>query len=204
MFVRKCSRPLSETPQPELIRCGWVGDDPLMIAYHDREWGQPVHDDQQLFEALLLEGAQAGLSWRTILNKRQGYREAFGQFSPDFMAGLGKVDIDRLLGNPAIVRHRGKIEAFITNARAYLQLRETGMTLDQFVWQFTEGKPVVNRWQKLADVPGQTPVSTAMSKALKQAGFRFVGPTTCYAFMQSAGLVNDHLLDCRHHPEFNQ
>ena len=202
--VRKCSRPLSEIPQPELTRCSWVGDDPLMIAYHDREWGQPVHDDRLLFEALLLEGAQAGLSWRTILNKRQGYREAFGQFSPDFMAGLGKVDIDRLLGNPAIVRHRGKIEAFITNARAYLQLRETGMTLDQFVWQFTEGKPVVNRWQKLADVPGQTPVSTAMSKALKQAGFRFVGPTTCYAFMQSAGLVNDHLLDCRHHPEFNQ
>ena len=189
--------------QPELTRCSWVGDDPLMIDYHDREWGVPQHDDERLFESLLLESAQAGLSWRTILNKREGYREAFGQFSPGFMARLGTADVDRLLGNPAIVRHRGKIEAFITNAQAYLQILDTGSTFDQFIWQFTEGVSAINRWQSLADVPGQTPASTAMSKALKRAGFKFVGPTTCYAFMQSAGLVNDHLLDCPYHPEFN-
>jgi len=183
-----------------LTRCSWVGDDPLMIDYHDREWGVPQHDGERLFESLLLEGAQAGLSWRTILNKREGYREAFGQFSPIFMAGLGEADIDRLQGNAAIVRHRGKIKAFIANGKAYLRLLERGESFDEFIWQFVDGEPLINRWRSLTDIPGQTTTSTAMSKALKQAGFKFVGPTTCYAFMQSAGLVNDHLLDCPRHP----
>ena len=186
-----------------MTRCSWVGDDPAMIDYHDREWGVPQHDDQKLFESLLLEGAQAGLSWRTILNKREGYREAFGQFSPTYMAGLVEADVVRLKGNPAIVRHRGKIEAFIANAQAHLQLLDAGKTFDQFIWQFVGDEPLINRWQSLNDVPGQTAISAAMSKALKQAGFKFVGPTTCYAFMQSVGLVNDHLLDCPCHPDFH-
>ena len=172
-----------------------------MIHYHDHEWGVVEHDSQQLFESLLLEGAQAGLSWRTILNKRDGYRDAFGQFSPSFMAGLVEADIDRLQGNAAIVRHRGKIEAFVANARAYLVLIEQGESFDEFVWKFVDGQPVGNQWRSLAEVPSQTPVSAAMSKALKRAGFKFVGPTICYAFMQSAGLVNDHLLDCPRHAQ---
>lgn len=181
--------------------CSWVGSDLQMIDYHDREWGVPQHADELLFEALLLEGAQAGLSWRTILHKRDGYRDAFGQFSPDYMAGLVEADILRLLNNSAIVRHRGKIEAFIANARAYLDLLERGQSFDQFIWQFVEGVAVQNLWKGLAEVPSQTPASAAMSKALKQLGFKFVGPTTCYAFMQSAGLVNDHQMDCPRHAE---
>lgn len=184
-----------------MTRCSWVGNDPLMIQYHDQEWGVAQHDSEQLFESLLLEGAQAGLSWRTILNKREGYREAFGLFSPGFMATLVEADIERLLGNAAIVRHRGKIEAFIANAKAYLALLERGEKFNEFIWKFVADHPVKHRWQNLKDVPSQTPESAAMSKALKRLGFKFVGPTTCYAFMQSAGLVNDHLLNCPRHAQ---
>lgn len=172
-----------------------------MVVYHDSEWGVVEHDSQRLFEALLLESAQAGLSWRTILNKRDGYRQAFGQFSAEHIAALRPVDVDRLLTNPAIVRHRGKIEAFVANARAYLQLLDQGQSFDDFVWQFVGGEPIQNNWRGMSDVPGHTNAAAAMSKALKQAGFKFVGPTTCYAFMQSAGLVNDHLVECFRHQQ---
>ncbi len=182
-----------------MSRCSWVDDDPLMIDYHDREWGVPQRGGQQLFESLLLEAAQAGLSWRTILNTRGGYRAAFNQFSPQAMARLNEGDVARLLENPAIVRHRGKIEAFITNAQAYLSLADGGQPFEQFIWQFVEGATLQNSWQGIDQVPSQTPASVAMSKALKHAGFKFVGPTICYAFMQSAGLVNDHLIDCPRH-----
>lgn len=177
-------------------RCGWAGTDPLNIAYHDGEWGRPVHDDQQLFEMLTLEGAQAGLSWLTILRKREGYRKAFSGFDPQRVAGFDGERIERLLQDPDIVRHRGKIEATVGNARRILALWEAGRTLDGFLWDFVDGEPVLNQWTSLSQVPASTPVSRAMSRALKKAGFRFVGETTCYAFMQAAGLVNDHLVDC--------
>ena len=167
-----------------------------MIDYHDHEWGVVQRDDQTLFEALLLEGAQAGLSWRTILNKREGYRAAFAGFSPTLMAAFTEADQLRLQSNSAIVRHRGKIEAFVNNARAYLMLAEKGIVFSDFVWQFVGAEARRNRWQKVEQLPAKTPESLAMSKALKKVGFKFVGPTTCYAFMQSVGMVNDHLQCC--------
>lgn len=177
-------------------RCGWAGTDPLSVAYHDREWGRPVHDENRLFEMLTLEGAQAGLSWLTILRKRDGYRQAFAGFDPQRVAGFDRDRVERLLLNPSIVRHRGKIEATIGNARRILSLWEAGRTLDEFVWEFVGGRPVLNEWTCTSQLPASTPASRAMSRALKQAGFRFVGATTCYAFMQAAGLVNDHLVEC--------
>ena len=181
--------------------CSWVGDDPVMIEYHDREWGVPMREPEQLFEALLLEGAQAGLSWRTILNKREGYRDAFYRFSPTRMASMNEAEQEQLRHNPAIVRHAGKIAAFVHNAQAYLDMLARGESFSEFVWQFVDHQTVQNRWQKLEQIPAQTEASVAMSKALKKAGFKFVGPTTCYAFMQSAGLVNDHLTSCPKHGE---
>jgi len=177
-------------------RCGWVNDDPLYIAYHDEEWGVPLHDDRRLFEMLVLEGAQAGLSWYTILRKRESYRRAFDEFDPERVARYDEKKAASLLRDPGIVRNRLKVNAAISNARAWLDLRESGVQFSDFLWDFTGGKPVVNAWRRLEDVPASTPASEAMSKALKKLGFRFVGPTICYAFMQAVGMVNDHVTSC--------
>ncbi len=177
-------------------RCEWTGEDELMIAYHDREWGVPVHDDRHLFELLILEGAQAGLSWITILRKRENYRSAFEGFQPEAVARFGEKERARLLGNEGIVRNRLKIDATISNASAFLEVQNEFGSFDRYIWQFVDGAPVQNRWRALGELPAQTGQSIAMSKDLKRRGFRFVGPTICYAFMQAAGLVNDHVLGC--------
>lgn len=175
-------------------RCGWCGDDPGYVAYHDREWGRPVHDEVQLFEKLCLEGFQAGLSWLTVLRKRPAFREVFGGFDPEVVARYGPDDVRRLLHDPRIIRHRGKIEATIANARAYLRLVEDVGSLDQHVWAFA---PVERtRPRTLGDVPATTPASRALAADLRARGWRFLGPTTCYAFMQAMGLVDDHLAGC--------
>ena len=172
--------------------------DPLYVAYHDEEWGIPERDESVLFELLNLEGAQAGLSWSTILHKREGYRNAFAGWDVEAVARFGERDVERLLGDAGIVRHRGKIEAVIGNARATLAL---DVPLGELLWSFVGGEPKVNRWKKLAEIPAETPESQAMSKELKRRGFRFVGPTICYAYMQGAGLVNDHTTDCFRYAE---
>ena len=178
------------------IRCAWVNDDPLYISYHDEEWGVPLRDDRELFELLLLEGAQAGLSWYTILKKRETYRRAFDGFDPERVARYGDEKIAALLANAGIVRNRLKVLAAIGNARAYLDLRESGTGFADFLWSFTGGETITNAWLRIEDVPASTPVSHAMSKELKRRGFRFVGPTICYAYMQAAGMVNDHVVTC--------
>ena len=177
-------------------RCGWVNEDPLYVAYHDEEWGVPVRDDRLLFEMLVLDGAQAGLSWYTILKKREAYRRAFDGFDPERIARYGEKEIELLLQDTGIVRNRLKVQAAIGNARAWLDLRESGVDFSDFLWEFTGGVTIVNAWRRIEDVPATTPASEAMSKALKRRGFRFVGPTICYAFMQAAGMVNDHLTSC--------
>jgi DNA-3-methyladenine glycosylase I len=178
-------------------RCEWAaGGSPELVQYHDFEWGMPSHDDVHLFELLTLEGAQAGLSWTTILRKRAGYRKAFAGFDADRVAGFRARDVERLLGDPAIVRNRAKIESTIGNAKATLAVRDEFGSLDAYLWPFVDGEPVVNRWRTTSELPAQTPQSRAMSRELKRRGFRFVGPTICYAFMQAAGLVNDHVLGC--------
>ncbi len=178
-------------------RCGWVPeDDPLYVAYHDDEWGVPSHDDRHLFEMICLEGAQAGLSWRTILGRRQGYRAAFAGFEPEVVAGYGPAQIDRLVEDPGIIRHRGKIESVVANAQAVLEVRAEVGSLDAYLWGFVDGAPIVNRPETLADIAAETEESRRLSKDLKRRGFRFVGPTTMYAFMQAAGLVDDHTVDC--------
>lgn len=183
--------------QPD--RCPWCGDDPLYVAYHDNEWGVPCHDERKLFEFLLLEGAQAGLSWLTILRKRENYRRAFAAFDVEAIARYGQRDVTRLLNDAGIVRNRLKIAAAIDNAHATLQLYEQGDTLDRLLWQFVDGRPRINRWRTLDEVPAVTPEATAMAKELKRRGFRFVGPTVMYAYMQATGMVNDHLLSCPRH-----
>jgi DNA-3-methyladenine glycosylase I len=180
----------------DFVRCGWAGTDPRMVAYHDEEWGMPVHDDRLLFEFLILEGAQAGLSWSTILNKRDAYREAFAGFDPARVARFDKRRVERLLTNAGIVRNRLKIESTVTNARAFLDVQREHRSFDRFVWSFVGGSPKVNRWKRLGSVPARTGESDALSKALAQRGFRFVGSTICYAFMQATGLVDDHLVTC--------
>ena len=177
-------------------RCGWVNDDPLYIAYHDEEWGVPVRDDRKLFELLILEGAQAGLSWYTILKKREAYARAFDGFDPERIARYDEMKIASLLEDPGIVRNRLKVHAAIGNARALLDLHDSGTGFSDFLWELAGGTPFVNAWRRLEDVPASTPVSEAMSKALKRRGFRFVGPTICYAFMQAVGMVNDHVVSC--------
>lgn len=178
-------------------RCTWAGTtDPLMIAYHDEEWGVPLHDDRQLFEFLILEGAQAGLSWRTILHKRENYRRAFHRFDPAKVARYGARDVKRLLADAGIVRNRLKIESAIDNARAFLRVREEFGSFDAYIWRFVDGKPIRNVWRGLRDIPAKTKESDVMSKDLKQRGFRFVGSTICYAHMQATGMVNDHTVDC--------
>jgi DNA-3-methyladenine glycosylase I len=185
-------------------RCGWCGQDPLYVAYHDTEWGVPDHDSRALWEKLVLEGFQAGLSWITILRKRDAFRAAFAGFDPQVIAGWGEAEVARLLQDPGIVRHRGKIEATITNAQAYLAV-EDDQGFSDYLWSFTDGTPVQNRWQTLSDLPAQTDTSRALSRDLKARGFKFCGPTITYAFMQAAGLVNDHLVTCpRHAPVANR
>ena len=180
-------------------RCPWCGSDPDYIRYHDEEWGVPVHDDRHLFEMLILEGAQAGLSWLTILRKRDNYRRLFHNFEIEKVARLTAKDAERLLLDPGIVRNRLKVAATIDNAKAALKLREQGRTLDQFLWQFVNGKPKQGRRDTLEGAPTSTPESDAMSKELKRLGFRFVGTTICHAFMQAVGMVNDHLVTCPRH-----
>src|SRR5262249_48389782 len=182
------------------IRCPW-GTDPLSLRYHDKEWGVPLHSDRRLFEFLVLEGAQAGLSWITILRKRPAYRAAFARFDPSSVAAFRARDVRRLLADDGIVRNRMKIEAAIVNARAFLAVQKEHGSFDRFIWSFTDGRPVVNHWKRRAEVPAETVLSRAMSKALRAHGFRFVGPTICYAFMQAVGLVNDHLVSCFRHRE---
>jgi DNA-3-methyladenine glycosylase I len=172
-----------------------------MIDYHDHEWGVPVHDDRRLFEFLILEGAQAGLSWETILKKRGNYRRAFSRFHPRTMARYDRRKIASLLQDPGIVRNRMKVEAAVTNARAYLELRKEFGSLDAYLWEFVGGSPIVNRWRRLEQIPVTTPESERLSRDLKRRGFRFVGPTICYAFMQAVGMVNDHTTDCYRHGE---
>ena len=179
-------------------RCPWPGADPLYVRYHDEEWGVPTRDDRALLEILLLEGAQAGLAWITILRKREGYRRAFRGFDARLMAAMDEADVERLVLDPAIVRHRQKIRAFIDNARAYLELGPEG-TFSGLVWSFVDGRQRRNAWTAMEQVPATTPESTALSAELRRRGFRFVGPTTCYAFMQAAGLVDDHLVSCFRH-----
>lgn len=184
-----------------VVRCARVGGDPLYVAYHDREWGVPVRDDRKLFEFLVLEGAQAGLSWITILRKRDGYHRAFDGFDPEQVARYDRRRIERLLGDPGIVRNRAKIEAAVQNARAFLAIREECGTFAQYVWRFVGGRPLVNRWKALAEIPSHTAESAALSQDLKKRGFRFVGPTICYAFMQAVGMVNDHVVACFRYAE---
>jgi len=180
-------------------RCPWCGSDPLYVAYHDKEWGVPLHDETRLFEFLILEGAQAGLSWLTVLRKRQHYRQAFAGFDAEEVARFGEADITRLLGNPGIIRNRLKIEAAIRNARVVLAIRAAHGSLDRFLWQFVDGLPVQNQWRTLAEVPASTRQSEQMSQELRRRGCNFVGSTICYAFMQAVGMVNDHLVDCYRH-----
>jgi DNA-3-methyladenine glycosylase I len=177
-------------------RCGWGEGDPLLVAYHDTEWGVPSFDDRHLFELLSLEGAQAGLSWTTILRKREGYRKAFAGFDPAAVARFRPEKIARLLENPEVVRHRGKLESVRANARAVLDLRRKGKSFADVLWKFSEGKPRKNAWKASRDVPAETPESREMSRELRRLGFTFVGPTICYAFMQAVGMVNDHLVGC--------
>jgi DNA-3-methyladenine glycosylase I len=187
--------------QVDRVRCGWSLGDSLYRAYHDREWGVPLHDDRRLFELLCLEGAQAGLAWITILRKRAGYRRAFDRFDARKMAGYKAAKVRALLADPGIVRNRLKVHAAIQNAGAYLAIRDELGSFDRFVWSFVGQEPRTNRWKSLKEVPPRTPESDVLSKALRQRGFTFVGSTICYAFMQSAGLVNDHVVDCFRHAE---
>ena len=188
---------------PDTYRCNWPGADPLMIAYHDLEWGTPLWDGRKLFEFLILEGAQAGLSWQTILRKREGYRRAFADFDPARIAQYGDVEVARLLANPDIVRNRQKVNAAIGNSQALLALEREGNNFTEFIWSFVNGRPKNNNRTSLEDTPSTSPESEAMSKELRRRGFRFVGPTICYAFMQAAGLVNDHLVSCYRHQEIS-
>ena len=185
-------------------RCSWVGSDPLMLRYHDREWGVPVHDDRKHFEFLILEGAQAGLSWSTVLRKREGYRRAFSDFDPEEVARYTVKRIQKLLGNPAIIRNRLKVESAVRNARAFLAVREEFGSFDSYCWRFVERRPKWNRWKAPRQIPATSPESDAFSKDLKRRGFRFVGSTIVYAHMQAVGMVNDHLVDCFRYREIRR
>ena len=182
-------------------RCPWGASDPLYVPYHDDEWGVPLHDDRRLFEMLVLEGAQAGLSWLTILRRREAYRRAFDRFDPQAVARYGPHEVERLLADAGIIRNRLKIDSAINNARAFLEVQEEFGGFDSYVWRFVDGAPTQNAWTKHEEVPAQTPVSNALSRDLRKRGFTFVGPTICYAHMQATGMVNDHLVGCFRHRE---
>ena len=183
------------------VRCAWAGNDPLYVEYHDREWGVPAHDDRVLFEFLILEGAQAGLSWITILRKRENYRQAFDNFDPERIAEYDEQKVEELLNNPGIVRNRLKIRAAIQNARCFLAVQQEFGSFNRYIWQFVRGQVIQNSWDCLAEVPVKTVESDAMSKDLGKRGFKFVGSTICYAYMQAVGMVQDHTLDCFRYPE---
>jgi DNA-3-methyladenine glycosylase I len=178
------------------LRCSWAGDDPLYVRYHDTEWGVPLHDDRRLFEFLVLEGAQAGLSWITVLRKRDNYRRAFEGFDPQRIARYGKTEMEKLLADPGIVRNRLKIASAFRNARAFLDIQQEFGSFDAYLWRFVGGRPIQNRWRSLQEIPAETGESRALSKDLIRRGCSFVGPTICYAFMQAVGMVNDHLVRC--------
>ncbi len=182
-------------------RCTWAGQNSLMVAYHDKEWGVPVHGDSELFEFLCLEGAQAGLSWSTVLNKRNTYRQAFDQFDPHLVVGYGELQIQNLLQNKGIIRNKLKVRAFITNAKQFLKVQSEFGSFASYIWQFVNHQPIQNRWESLDQLPAISPESEAMSKDLRKKGFTFVGPTICYALMQAIGMVNDHSVDCFRHLE---
>jgi DNA-3-methyladenine glycosylase I len=187
--------------KPEKIRCPWCLSDEIYIKYHDREWGRPLKNNQKLFEFLILDGAQAGLSWLTILKRREGYREAFDGMDPELMSRYTERDIGRLMNDMRIIRNRRKIESAIGNARAYLKMMEGPVSFSKWLWNWVDGEPVINHFETLGEVPASTPLSENISKELKQHGFSFAGPTIIYAFLQAAGLVNDHLTGCFRHPD---
>ena len=194
--------PATETLAEAPPRCRWCGTDPLYVDYHDREWGVPEHDDKRLFELITLEGAQAGLSWITVLRKREHYRESFEGFDPERVARFTESDVARLLGNPGIIRHRGKIASTVANAGHVLRLQDEFGSLDHFLWSFVDDRQLLNHWTGMSDVPAKTELSDRLSKALHKRGFRFVGSTICYSLMQAAGMVNDHFITCHRHPDF--
>jgi len=185
-------------------RCGWSITDPLMIEYHDNEWGVPVHDDRKHYEFIVLDGAQAGLSWQTVLRKREAYREAFDNFDFGKVARYNEKKIDELLENPGIIRNKLKINSAVQNAKAFLDVRKEFGTFDKYIWQFVGGSPIHNSWKSLRELPAKTPVSDAMSKDMKKRGFNFVGSTICYAYMQAAGMVNDHTTGCFRYKELKR
>jgi DNA-3-methyladenine glycosylase I len=187
-----------------LERCPWPGEDPLMLRYHDEEWGVPVHDELRHFEFLILESAQAGLSWRTILNKREGYRRAFASFDPARVSRFGETDVARLLADPGIVRNRAKIASAISNAKAFLKVQDELGSFEAFVWPFVGGRPRLNTWTSLGEIPAVTPEAEALARELKRRGFSFLGPTVAYAHMQATGLVNDHIVSCFRHRELQE
>ncbi len=183
-------------------RCGWAGaEDPVYLQYHDKEWGVPVHDDRRLFEFLTLEGAQAGLNWRTILVKREGYRRAFAGFDPKKVAAFDRKKIDELLSDPGIIRNRRKVESTVSNAKALLAVQKEFGSFDRYIWSFVRGKPIRNERRTMSEIPAVTPEAEAMSKDLLKRGFKFVGPTICYAYMQAVGMVNDHVVGCFRYSE---
>lgn len=185
----------------ELIRCPWALQHPLETLYHDHEWGVPLHEDNKLFELLILEGAQAGLSWLTVLKKRENYRQSFKSFFPENVACFNADEITALMNDAGLIRNRLKLEAAVANARAFLDVQKEHGSFNKFIWQFVSGQPIQNAWTEVEQVPAQTAQSQAMSKALKKRGFKFVGPTICYAFMQATGMVNDHLTTCFRHAQ---
>jgi DNA-3-methyladenine glycosylase I len=182
-------------------RCGWMGDDELMLRYHDEEWGVPVHEDRKWFEYIVLDAFQAGLSWKTVLHKRESFRKVFHDFDPEKVAGMSDKEMEVARQNPAIIRNRLKIRAAINNAAAFLEMQEKHDSFDTYIWSFTNGKVIHNTWRELGKLPASTPLSDAVSKALKAEGFSFVGSTICYAILQAAGVVNDHLVHCFRHKE---
>ena len=194
----------AKTPKTELTRCEWTGSDSLMIDYHDKEWGLPLHDDRKLFEFLILEGMQAGLSWMTILRKRENFRQAFDGFDPQQVAQYDQTKFKELMANPGIIRNHRKIEAAAQNAKAFLEVQGEFGSFDTYMWQFVGGKPLVNGWKTISQIPSKTKESEAMSKDLRKRGFNFVGPTICYAHMQATGMVNDHTVDCFRYLECQQ
>ena len=185
-------------------RCEWANKNEFEQSYHDKEWGVAIHDDRSLFEFLILEGAQAGLSWSTILRKRDGYRRAFDNFDARKISKYSKADVSRLLANPEIIRNRLKINATVTNARSFLQVQKEFGSFDRYIWQFVHGKPIQNSWRKMTDIPSTSPESEAMSKDLQKRGFKFIGTTICYAFMQAVGMVNDHVVNCFRYKELKK
>ncbi len=184
-----------------ITRCEWCGTDPLYVKYHDEEWGVPVHDDNKHFEMIILDGAQAGLSWLTVLRKRENYRKAFDKFNPKKVAKYDEKKIEVLLNNPGIIRNKLKVRSAVTNAQVFLKVQKEFGSFDEYIWQFVGGKPIINKWKSLKELPATSKESDAMSKDLKKRGFKFVGSTICYAYMQAAGMVNDHVVNCFRYKE---